>query len=49
MKNYYNSETMLFQAVGKKEAAISFTVQSSIIDNIADNNMPLEIVDAEGI
>ncbi|MGB5824763.1 MAG: extracellular solute-binding protein [Proteocatella sp.] len=47
MKNYYNSETMLFQAVGKKEAAISFAVQSSIIDNIKNNDMPLEIVDAE--
>lgn len=47
MKNYYDSETMLFQAIGKKEAAISFAVQSSIIDNINKNNMPLEIVDAQ--
>lgn len=47
MKNYYNSETMLFQAIGKKEAAISYATQSSIIDNITKNNMPLEIVDAE--
>lgn len=46
MKNYYNSETMLFQAIGKKEAAISFATQSSIIDNVSKNNMPLEIVDA---
>lgn len=46
MKNYYNSETMQFQAIGKKEAAISFATQSSIIDNITKNNMPLEIVDA---
>lgn len=47
MKNYYNSGTMQFQAVGKKEAAISFAVQSSIIDNVEDNQMPLEIIDAE--
>lgn len=46
MKNYYNSGSMLFQAVGKKEAAISFAVQSDIIDNIENNNMPLQIVDA---
>jgi iron(III) transport system substrate-binding protein len=47
IKNYYNSETMLFQAIGKKEAAIGFAVQSSIIDNINKNNMPLQIVDAQ--
>lgn len=47
MNNYYNSGTMLFQAVGKKEAAISFATQSSIMDNVTKNNMPLEIVDAE--
>jgi iron(III) transport system substrate-binding protein len=47
MKNYYNSGTMLFQSIGKKEAAISYATQSSIIDNITQNNMPLEIIDAE--
>lgn len=47
MKNYYNSETMLFQAIGKKEAAISYAVQSAIIDNVEKNGMPLEIVNAE--
>ena len=46
MKGYYSSGTLQFQAVGRKEAAISFAVQSSIIDNIKDNNMPLQIVDA---
>lgn len=46
MKNYYNSGSMQFQAVGKKEAAISFAVLSAITQNINDNNMPLEIVDA---
>lgn len=47
MKNYYSSGSMLFQAVGKKEAAISFAVQSDIIDNIENNTMPLQIVDAQ--
>ncbi len=47
IKNYYNSGTMQFQAVGKQEAAISFGVLSAITDNITENNMPLEIIDAE--
>lgn len=46
IKNYYNSGTMQFQAVGKKEAAISFAVQSAIVDNITKNEMPLKIIDA---
>ena len=47
MKNYYNSGTMQFQAVGKQEAPISFAVLSAITQNIDDNQMPLEIIDAE--
>lgn len=47
IKNYYNSDTMLYQAIGKKEAAIGISVQSAIIDNINKNKMPLEIVDAK--
>lgn len=47
MKGYYSSGTMQFQAVGRKEAAISFATQNTIIDNINKNNMPLEIIDAE--
>lgn len=47
IKNYYNSDTMLYQAIGKKEAAIGISVQSAIIDNINKNNMPLQIVDAK--
>lgn len=47
MKSYYSSGTLQFQAVGRKEAAISFAVQSSIIDNINKNNMPLKIIDAK--
>lgn len=46
-KNYYGSGSMLFQAVGRKEAAISFMVLNSIIDNKIKNKMPLEVIDAE--
>ena len=47
MKNYYNSGTMQFQAVGKGEAPISFAVLSAITQNQTENEMPLEIIDAE--
>lgn len=47
IKNYYNSGSVMYQAVGKKEAAISIAVLSDIIDNKENNNMPLEIVDAK--
>lgn len=47
MKNYYNSGTMQFQAVGKKEAPLSFAVLSAIIENQTGNNMPIEIIDAK--
>ncbi len=47
MKGYYSSQTLQFQAVGRKEAAISFAVQSAIIDGIEKNNMPLKIIDAK--
>ncbi len=45
-KNYYGSGSMLFQAVGRKEAAVSFMVLNSIIDNKIKNKMPLEVIDA---
>lgn len=45
-KRYYGSGSLLFQAIGRKEAAISFAVLNSIIDNKVDNKMPLEIIDA---
>lgn len=47
MKNYYGSQTLQFQAIGRKEAAISFAVQSAIIDAVTTSNMPLKIVDCE--
>lgn len=47
IKNYYNAETMMFQAIGKGEAAIGYAVLSAITQNIEQNNMPLEVIDAE--
>lgn len=45
-KRYYGSGSLQFQAVGRKEAPISFAVLNSIIDNKIKNKMPLEIIDA---
>ena len=46
-KNYYNSGSVMYQAIGKGEAAISIAVLSDIIDNKENNGMPLEVVDAK--
>lgn len=43
-KNFYNSGSMMFQAVGKGEAAISMAVINDVITNRDDNEMPLEMV-----
>lgn len=43
-KNFYNSGSMMFQAVGKGEAAISMAVINDVITNRDDNQMPLEMV-----
>ena len=45
-KRYYGSGSLLFQAIGRKEAAISFAVLNDVIDNKINNKMPLEIIDA---
>ncbi len=45
-KNYYGNESMLVQAIGRKEAAISFMVLNSITQNQIDNKMPLKAIDA---
>lgn len=47
-KSYYSSGSLMFQALGRKEAAISFATLNSIIDNKVKNNMPLEVVNAQG-
>jgi iron(III) transport system substrate-binding protein len=45
-KQYFGSGSLQFQAIGRKEAGISFATLSSVIDNRENNNMPLEIVNA---
>ncbi|WP_300457799.1 extracellular solute-binding protein [Desulfobacula sp.] len=46
-KKYYGSSSMIFQAVGRKEAAISFMVLNSVVDNTVKNKMPLDVIDAK--
>lgn len=46
-KKYFNSESLQFQAIGRKEAAITFAPLNSIITNRDKNNLPLEIIDSE--
>lgn len=46
-KRYYGSGSLQFQAVGRKEAAISFAVLNSVFDNKIKNHMPLEIINAK--
>jgi iron(III) transport system substrate-binding protein len=46
-KRYYGSGSMIFQAIGRKEAAIGFMVLNSVIDNKIKNKMPIDIIDAE--
>ena len=43
-KNYYNSGSMMFQAVGKDEAGISMAVINDVFTNRDTNAMPIEIV-----
>lgn len=45
-KGYYGSGSMLFQAVGRQEAAVSFMVLSEISKNRIQNQMPIETIDA---
>jgi iron(III) transport system substrate-binding protein len=46
-KRYYGSGSLQFQAIGRREAAISFAVLNAVIDNKINNKLPLEIIDAE--
>jgi iron(III) transport system substrate-binding protein len=45
-KQYYGSGSLMFQAIGRQEASISFATLNSIIDNKVNNNIPLEVVNA---
>lgn len=47
VKAYYSSGSLQFQAIGRKEGAISFSVLNSIVDNKEKNNLPLTVVDSE--
>ncbi len=47
VKRYYSSGSLQFQAIGRKEAAISFAVLNSVVDNKIKNRLPLEIINAE--
>ena len=44
IKNYYNSGSMMFQAVGRGEAAIAMAVINDLFKNRDQNEMPLEMV-----
>lgn len=46
-KQYYSSGSMMFQALGRQEAGLTFATLNSIIDNKVKNNIPLEIVNAK--
>lgn len=46
-KNYYNSGSMMYEAVGKGEAPISIAVLNDIFTNRDKNGLPVEVIDAE--
>lgn len=44
-KQYFDSGSLMMQAIGRKEASISFSTLNDIIDNKTKNNLPIEIID----
>ncbi len=46
-KQYFDSGSLMMQAIGRKEASISFSVLNDIMDNKINNNLPIEIIDLE--
>ncbi|MCT4621932.1 MAG: extracellular solute-binding protein [Marinisporobacter sp.] len=46
-KKYYGSGSLQFQALGRKEAGISYAPLNAIVDNKMKNDLPLVVVDAE--
>ena len=46
IKNYYNSGSMMYSALGKGDADISWAVLSDIVTNRDTNGLPFEIIDA---
>lgn len=45
-KQYFGSGSLMMQAVGRQEAAITYAPLNSIIDNKVNNNIPLEVVNS---
>jgi iron(III) transport system substrate-binding protein len=45
-KQYFGSGSLMMQAVGRQEAAITYAPLNSIIDNKVNNSIPLEVVNA---
>ncbi len=46
IKNYYNSGSMMFKAIGNGEAALGISTMNDIIDNRDNNSMPLQYINA---
>ena len=46
VKNYYNSGSMMFKAIGNGEASVGISTMNDIIDNRDNNGMPLAYVNA---
>ena len=46
IKNYYNSGSMMFQAIGTGEASLGIATLNDITDNVKKNNMPLQSINA---
>ena len=46
VKNYYNSGSMMFKAIGNGEASVGIATMNDIIDNRDANGMPLQYVNA---
>jgi iron(III) transport system substrate-binding protein len=44
-KQYFGSGTLMMQAVGRQEAALSFSTLNHIMDNKLGNKLPIEIID----
>lgn len=46
VRNYYNSGSMMFKAIGNGEASLGIATMNDIIDNRDNNGMPLQYVNA---
>ncbi|ADI00140.1 extracellular solute-binding protein [Salisediminibacterium selenitireducens] len=46
-KAYFDSGTLQMQAIGRQEAAISFSTMNHVLDNQINHDLPIEIIDLE--